>query len=617
LEDSRAQKGLNDLDKKTNQTTNSFGGLSKAVKSFAGAAVVGLAVKQITKFGMESAKAFSDLDESMNATKVVFGDSVDIIRQFGKESVSQAGLAEASFNQMAAVLGSTLKNSGLAMDDVAERTVDLTKRAADLASVFNTDVDEAMVAIGAAIRGESEPIRRFGVTLSDAAVSAKALEAGLVDSKNEITDQVKIQARYLLLMEQSDQVAGDFVNTQGSLANQMKLASENTTELKAAIGESLAPAMASLLENGLNPLVSGFASLVSNANDSARAISLVRQETDKATKSTLAQSVATAQQDLETISAGIKATQALLDKNDNERDPRYKREKRRLEELQAAYLQREQQLTSMKRTLLEQQNAEKDYSVALVESSTSQEKNTESSEKAVEVADKVLTMEERLLEGRRINNEALAQAGIVIQDVDDARYRSAELNNQLEESMTRKTEEETRARMELKRKELSSVAGFFGGFSDLLAVAGKENEKAFKVSKGLAMAESGINSYLAFTKTLADGGPFPFNTIAAAGVLASGLAQQARIANTPAPTAQTGTPEGGYTVPDNGSQSADTVAVMASPGETVNVTPRGETTGRSISISIDRDVIFKVMNEGIESGDIKITNNNIQQGIAL
>jgi hypothetical protein len=38
------------------------------------------------------------------------------------------------------------------LDKVADSTIDLTKRAADLASVFNTDVDVAMSAINQALR---------------------------------------------------------------------------------------------------------------------------------------------------------------------------------------------------------------------------------------------------------------------------------------------------------------------------------------------------------------------------------------------------------------------------------------------------------------------------------
>ena len=108
------------------------------------------------------------------------------------------------------------------------------------------------------------------------------------------------------------------------------------------------------------------------------------------------------------------------------------------------------------------------------------------------------------------------------------------------------------------------------------------------------------------------------------GLVLSGLAatagalQLATIAATPIPSAQTGTGAGGITIPDSGRSSrADQVGVMASPGETVNVSPRGERPSQNIQVQIDRRVIFDVVNEGIESQDIRISADNIQGGIAV
>ena len=51
----------------------------------------------------------------------------------------------------------------------------LTELGADLASFYNTDVSAALDAIRSGIVGESEPLRRYGVLLSETRVQAKAL----------------------------------------------------------------------------------------------------------------------------------------------------------------------------------------------------------------------------------------------------------------------------------------------------------------------------------------------------------------------------------------------------------------------------------------------------------
>ena len=82
----------------------------------------------------------------------------------------------------------------------------------------------------------------------------------------------------------------------------------------------------------------------------------------------------------------------------------------------------------------------------------------------------------------------------------------------------------------------------------------------------------------------------------------------------PNPSAQTGTPMGGFQVPENtGSSRADNTSINVSPNEVVSVTPRGEGgNSQNIIVQIDRETIFSVINDGLGSGDIIINTDNIQ-----
>ena len=55
-----------------------------------------------------------------------------------------------------------------------------------MASVFNVDVEDALIALQAGIRGESEPLERFGVGLSAAKVESRAL----ADTGKKLTSQL-------------------------------------------------------------------------------------------------------------------------------------------------------------------------------------------------------------------------------------------------------------------------------------------------------------------------------------------------------------------------------------------------------------------------------------------
>jgi hypothetical protein len=171
-----------------------------------------------------------------------------------------------------------------------------------------------------------------------------------------------------------------------------------------------------------------------------------------------------------------------------------------------------------------------------------------------------------------------------------------------------KEDEKTKdARVALKEAELSAMGDLFGSLSDLLQAAGKDSRAAAIAAKALASAQAAINSYLAFSRALAEH-TFPMSMVIAATVLASGLAQQIKILSTPIPSAETG---GRFIVPN--STGVDSQLMRVNPGEEVDVTPRGmagfEPT-QNIVVQIDKQTIFNVVTEGIRSGDIVVSTDN-------
>ncbi|MGH7340280.1 MAG: hypothetical protein ACREKH_07300, partial [Candidatus Rokuibacteriota bacterium] len=133
-------------------------------------------------------------------------------------------------------------------DDAASASINLAQRAADMASVFNVDVSDAMEAIQAGLRGEMDPLERFGVGLSEAAVKAHAMEMGLGGAGRELTAHEKAQARLSLLMAQTDRIAGDFAATSGEVANQERIAKAEAENMAAAFGQKLIPIKAKAIE---------------------------------------------------------------------------------------------------------------------------------------------------------------------------------------------------------------------------------------------------------------------------------------------------------------------------------------------------------------------------------
>lgn len=191
--------------------------------------------------GTAAVKAASNLNESMNAVQVVFREASRTITDFGETAAREAGLSQRAFQELATPLGALLTNAGQSFQEAADSTILLTQRAADMASVFNTDVADALNAIQAALRGETEPIRRYGVTLNQAAIDAEAASQGFEKVNGQLTAQGRTAGALALIMKQTSAVQGDFKNTSDQLANSQRIAKAELENAAAAVGSRLLP----------------------------------------------------------------------------------------------------------------------------------------------------------------------------------------------------------------------------------------------------------------------------------------------------------------------------------------------------------------------------------------
>ena len=296
LDKSDYDKGLGDAGKQASNFQSSMRSVGQSMSRAGGMMTAALTVPVAGAFTMMITSA-SDLNESANAMNVVFEGAASTIEKFGEQSAETIGLAKSDWYQLAAVQGAALKNYGYSQEQAAEETIKLGTRAADMASIFNTDVNDAMIAIGALMRGETEPIKRYGVSMNEAAIKAKAMSMGLIEttvdgvkvnglllklekaqseynkalakygedsieartaaqglaetesalesamegSNAQMTQAQKAQAALALFYDQTDQFAGDFANTSDQLANSSRILKAQLKDEAAALGADLLP----------------------------------------------------------------------------------------------------------------------------------------------------------------------------------------------------------------------------------------------------------------------------------------------------------------------------------------------------------------------------------------
>ena len=233
-------KGLNSAIKEIGQAQGALGKLSSAGKILGttiAAAGASFAVFQGAKFLKDATKSASDLQEALSKNKVIFGQFGSEIERFSDSAAVNLGQTQTQALNAASTFATFGKAANLTGTELVGFSTQLTTLASDLGSFYNVGTEEAITAIGAALRNETEPIRRFGVMINQASLEQKAFDMGLTKSVQTLTQHQRTLAAYALIMEQTTDAQGDFARTQDGLANTSKTLAAAFENAKASIGE--------------------------------------------------------------------------------------------------------------------------------------------------------------------------------------------------------------------------------------------------------------------------------------------------------------------------------------------------------------------------------------------
>lgn len=238
----RAIRDLNSLKTGSSQTAGPMAQLGVAGVAM-GAAIGGAALaaaaavgRMAVSFAVDGVQSAISLNETINKSAVVFGDAQQSIIKFADTAVTNLGQTRAQAIDAASGFAIFGKSAGLTGQDLSKFSTDLVSLSADLSSFHNAAPDEVIMALGSALRGEAEPMRRFGVLLDDAALKAQAMAMGIYEGTGSLTQQQKVLSAQALILKQTTDAQGDFARTSDGLANQTRVLSAAFVELQTAFG---------------------------------------------------------------------------------------------------------------------------------------------------------------------------------------------------------------------------------------------------------------------------------------------------------------------------------------------------------------------------------------------
>lgn len=196
------------------------------------------------RFGLDGVQLASELEQSTGAVQSVFKAQAEDIESFAKSAVRSVGLTQAAYQKYATVVGAQLKNLGIRQAAVSGQTDDLITLGADLAAQFGGPTSQAVEALSSLLRGERDPIERYGVSIKQSDINARLAAQGLKGLTGEALRQAEIQATLAILYEQTADAQGTFFRESDSYAHQQQVLNAALEETQTKFGQILLPTFA-------------------------------------------------------------------------------------------------------------------------------------------------------------------------------------------------------------------------------------------------------------------------------------------------------------------------------------------------------------------------------------
>lgn len=274
----KANKDLDTFQRKVDQTGDtttragkaadksgkSFLGLGDHVKAVKGL-MAGAAVAGAVGFARSITQSASDAQQSMGGTEAIFGKFSASVISDSKNAAKQFGLSANTYRESANIIGSLLKNQGVAAKQLGTQTKNMVSLGADLSATYGGTVKDAVDALASAYKGEFDPMQQYGVTLTQNAINLEAMRQAGVKTTADFgklssaqQTAAKRAATTALVMKQSTAAQGQFQKQTNTLAEQQQILGAQFDNVKATLGNALLPILTQVLTSVNNNLIPAF-----------------------------------------------------------------------------------------------------------------------------------------------------------------------------------------------------------------------------------------------------------------------------------------------------------------------------------------------------------------------
>ena len=256
----------------TKATTDAVSGIEKLNKAFSKTVKIGLAyasIKKVVSLASDFASEYIDAIETQNLFETQiknitdeYGNLLTASSNYYDRAIAfQEELNQKLYTNMSEMMEyQALFYSMFESQDIGEETSyrlseNLTKAGIDIASLFNLEVDEAMDKLKSGIAGQVEPLRQIGIDISESSLQTVLDNLGIDRTVQELSYAEKEIVRYIAIVNQAGEAQGDFAKTFNQPANQIKMLSNQLSELRQVIGKFVVNAFGGIIKYALAAVI--------------------------------------------------------------------------------------------------------------------------------------------------------------------------------------------------------------------------------------------------------------------------------------------------------------------------------------------------------------------------
>lgn len=207
-----------------------------------------VAVGAVAALTWSTTQYAAEAEQSYGGAAAVFGDHADTIIDASKRASEAVGLSGHAYRELTSQLGALLNGMGMPIEEVTDKSMDLVGVGADLAATFGGTTREAVEALASALRGETDPIERYGISMKQADIQARLAANGLEGLEGEALKSATANAALELVMEGSAGALGQFGREADTAAGKQERATAAIDDAREKIGTLLLPVYGDLMK---------------------------------------------------------------------------------------------------------------------------------------------------------------------------------------------------------------------------------------------------------------------------------------------------------------------------------------------------------------------------------